>query len=375
MSVFGQGLSVGLTDVTAVATPLARAHAIGALVPQIGSQTEQTAETSTDGETVTGAETCGPITLPADIPVIDLASACSAVEASIGGAGPAGSATGRVDHLAVSATDLLGTLGDLGLPVETTVDDAVAQLLAGLAPLFDTLDDAGLDAESLVQSLLDAISDGGDLVSIDLGPASSATTTDAGSVLANGLAQGAVVRVLDRALLQLPPVLTIEVGAAGSHASADRASGAAVASVDPSLVRITVAEDIATLLGLPENVIEVAPGQEVCLPLPDPLGSCVSVASGRILATPDGGQRAESEGVSLRLLTGLPEGGVVLGLAATSAEAVAVPVQAPLTPAVEVPESPALPRTGGDAGPLPLAAAVAALAAGLAARGARRARA
>jgi hypothetical protein len=274
---------------------------------------------------------------------VQLAVACGTAAANITN-GLAGTLTSAgVADLSISATSLLETTPLAELPVQETVD----QVLGGLAPVFEVVNQLGLDAESLVGDLLDGITQGGDLVRVQLGPSSSSTVNETAAAVAAGRAQGAVITVIDRSLLSLPPVLTIEVGAAAADARTDRSTGAAEATITPALVRVTIAQDIATALGLPTNVIEVAPGVTQCLGLPAPLDSCITVAGGRVVDTADGGKRAESEGVGLQLLTGLPGGGVVLGLAATSAEAAAVPAE--LTrqegPA-PVAAPPALARTG-----------------------------
>jgi hypothetical protein len=273
-----------------------------------------------------------------------------------------------VATVAVSATELLNDTPLSEIPLQGTVD----QVLGGLTPVFDGLGELGLDAESLVSELVAGITQGGNAVVVELGPSGATSGATDPSTTAAATAQGAVIRVIDRSVVQLPPVLTIEVGAATATASADRTTGDATTTVEPALVSVTVAPDVADSLGLPTDPIVVAPGQDICIPLPDPLQSCITAAGGRTVDTEDGGKRAESEGVSVRLFTGLPEGGIVLNLAATSAEAAAA---APVVAPVEAPrESEALARTGAQV-PLPLAVALGAAGiAGLALVGASRRR-
>lgn len=361
LHLLGQSLTVGLNEVAVDGTPIASAHAVGALLPGLGLVGEERADASNPGD---GQPTCSPLTLPAELAVLQLSVACGNAAA---GADPRASTSAGVASLSVSATSLLNDTPLSQIPVQETVD----QLLGGLAPVFEVVEQLGLDAESLVSELLTGITQGGEVLAIDLGPGTTSASGGATNTLAEGLAQGAVIRVIDRALLGLPPVLTIEVVASGTRVEADRTSGQAVPIVDPALVRVTVAPDIAALLGIPGQ-LEVAPGQEVCLPLPSPLESCITVAGGRVLDTADGGKRAESEGVGLRLLTGLPDGGIVLNLAASSAEAAAVvpelPRQEPAT------ATPTLARTGiEDATPVALGLAAAGLT-GLAVLGATRRR-
>lgn len=362
VNLFGQGLTIGLAEVDAISVPRAAAHAIGAAVPGLGIFGEERAAVSgadqSDGD---DQPTCSPIVLPPEVPVVDLAVACGTAAASSAAADPLTTTSAGVAHLAVSATELLNDTPLAQLPVQETVD----QILGGLAPVFEVVEQLGLDAQSLVSELLSGITQGGEVLAVDLGPGTAGTTSTDSRGTATANAQGAVVTVIDRALLGLPPVLTIEVSAAAAEAVSDATTGAAEGTVTPALVKVTVAQDVATLLGLPTNVIEVAPGQSQCIPLPAPLESCITVAGGRVVDTADGGKRAETQGVGLQLLTGLPDGGIVLNLAATSAEAAALAPELARQDG-PAPQQPALARTGFDSS-LPLALGLgAAGAAGLA---------
>lgn len=354
LSILGQGLTIGANEVAVDGTPVATASAHGALLPGLGLVGGEQADLANPGD---DQPTCSPLTLPGELTFVELAVACGTAAAA---EGPSAAATAGITSLSVSATNLLNDTPLSELPVQDTLD----QVLAGLAPVFDVVEQLGLDAESLVSDLLTGITDGGDVVTVELGPAAAIAAAEGETgVAAQGAAQAAVIEVVDRSLLNLPPVLTIEVGAAAARVEADRTTGTATPVIEPALVRVRVASDIAALLGIPE-VTEVTPGQDICLPLPDPLASCITVAGGRTLDTEDGGKRAETEGVGLRLLTGLPGGGIVLNLAAASAEAAAA---APVQPAPQ--ETPrqegSLPRTGVEDN-LPLALALAAVgAAGL----------
>ena len=362
LSLLGQGLTIGLSQAGVDGTPAATAYAAGALLPGVAFG-EESADIANPGD---GQATCSELTLPPDVAVLDLAVACGNATAA---AAPTATSSAGVASIAVSATELLNDTPLSAIPVQSTID----QVLTGLAPVFDGVSELGLDAGSLVSELLAGITQGGDVVAVDLGPSGATAGATDPSATASATAQGAVIRVIDRALLQLPPVLTVEVGAAAATATVDRATGVATTEIDPALVRITVAPDIATILGLTQNVIDVAPDQDICIPLPEPLQSCITAAGGRTIDTEDGGKRAESEGVSLRLLTGLPEGGIVLNLAATAAEAAAA---APVAPPAETPrQAPALARTGAEV-PMPVAVALGALGiAGLGLAGASRRRA
>src|SRR5581483_12082982 len=105
----------------------------------------------------------------------------------------------------------------------------------------------------------------------------------------------------------------------------DRTTGEATVAFEPSLVKVTLADDIAAVLppGVP-NPLTVTPGQTVCLPLPDPLQSCITVGNGSQSKLADGTTHAEAAAVSLQLLTGLPGGGVQASLARTVVEGLVV---------------------------------------------------
>jgi hypothetical protein len=353
LSLFGQGLTVGLSQTAVDGVPSATSYAVGALLPGLPAG-EERADLANLGD---GQPTCSELTLPPEIQVVDLAVACGNATAAAGEDGPGSTSSAGVATISVSATELLTEtpLADVAaqLPVQETVD----QLLGGLAPVFEVVSQLGLDAQSLVPELLGGITQGGELVRIELGPSTATSGASGTSTTASAGAQGAVIHVVDRALLSLPPVLTIEVGASAARVVAERETGTATPEIDPALVRVTVAEDIANLIGLPAEArsVEVALDQDLCIPLPEPLQSCITVAGGRVVDAEDGGKRAESEGVSLRLLTGLPGGGIVLNLAASAAEAAAA---VPETPR-QAPEPPAeaLARTGIEDN-LPLAAAL-----------------
>lgn len=349
LNLLGENLTIGLTDTSADSSVRAVAHAVGALVPALGLVGEENSEATADGQSVGDDQpTCSALTLP-EMPVLDLSIACGLSAVSINEGNAVTRGTAGVASVAVSATSLLNDTPLAELPIQETID----QVLGGLAPVFEVVNELGLDAESLVSELLAGITQGGDLVRVTLGPSEAGTSTDSVLALGSAAAQGAVIEVIDRGLLGLPPVLTIEVGASGASVEADRLTGAATPVVDPSLVRATIAPDIAAILGIENNVIDVAPNTDLCIPLPAPLESCITVAGGRTVDTPDGGKRAESEGVGLRLLTGLPGGGVELNLAKSAAEAVAV-APAPVLPAAPEAPTPVLARTGGSA-PMALA--------------------
>src|SRR5205823_11079985 len=149
-------------------------------------------------------------------------------------------------------------------------------------------------------------------------------------------------KVLPRTTLELDPVITIEVGASSNTVDVDRTTGVATVHFDPSIVRVTFADDVATALDLgANNPIVIAPGQSQCLGLPAPLDSCITVAGGTQGKTDEGGTHAEAAGVSLHLLTGVQDG-IRLDLANTAVEGFAK-----TDVARDIPATPDLARTGG----------------------------
>lgn len=357
LKVFGTGLTLGLSDASLSSTPDATGHGLGALTPA-GGVTEQTVKATADGQTVGSKDvTCSPLSLP-QVPIVSLSTACSSALASISGGLPTASSTGQVAKVGIGAG---GILDQVPLaPVQSQVD----QIVSTLQPLFDTLQNAGLDVHSVLDDLLTAITDGGDLVSVELGTSVSNVTSAAPSVTAEANAPAAKITLLNRDKLPvpLPPVVTIETGSGAAKVVRDRATGAATPTFDPALVRVTVADDIAKALSLPTNTVQLAPGQTFCLPLPAPLGdSCVIAASGSTDKAADGGVTAKAAAVQLDLLKGLPNGGVHFALAEATAGVsgkVAQPATAAAAPAT--PDTPrTLPRTGGGL-PVP-AGAVAAM--------------
>ncbi|MEY2420405.1 MAG: hypothetical protein QOI95_472 [Acidimicrobiaceae bacterium] len=338
LKVFGQGITLGVTHAENASDPHSASSGLGALVPgiddnQVATSAAANSETPSDDH----PEACGPISLPPDVPVVDLVTACSAASALVANGFP-----GSVGDATVSKIDVNGNavLGQVAGPLNQPIGD----LLTGLQPVLDAVNDAsGVDAESLLNEIISAITEDGDLVRITLGPSRSTSGADALTETATASAQGAVIEVLPRDLLELDPVLTIEVGAASNTITIDRSTGLATVDYSPSIVTATLASDIATALGLSDaqRTVSVAPGQSQCLGLPAPLDSCITVAGGTKSTDDQGVTHANAAGVSLHLLTGVQDG-IRLDLAATSVEGVGA-----LETSREAPP-PDLARTGGS---------------------------
>ena len=340
LQLFGQGLTLGLTHADVASDPKASGRGVGALLPGPTAVTEEKYDATADGdnEGTANPPVCGPISLPANFPVVSLSTACADATAAIGGGLPTSTADGVVATADVNANQVLTPLGD-------QVNAPVGDLLAGLQDVFKAVkDNANIDAQTLLDQIIAAITTDGDLVQITLGPARSTSSATGDTVSAGAFAQGAVIKVLPRTSLELDPVITIEVGASSNTVDVDRTTGDATVHFDPALVRVTLADDIATALGLQaNNPIEIAPGQSQCLGLPAPLDSCITVAGGTQGKTDEGGTHAEAAGVSLHLLTGVQDG-IRLDLANTAVEGFAntdVALDAPPSTTAD------LARTGG----------------------------
>jgi hypothetical protein len=338
LQVFGQGITLGVTHAENDSDPKSAASGLGALVPAIGNQVERAATASADAPSDDQPQTCGPITLPAAFPLVDLATACSAASALVADGFP-----GSVGDASVATIDVNGNavLGQVAGPLNQPIGD----LLNGLEPVFDAVNEAtGVDAQSLLNEIIAAITQDGDLIRITLGPSRSTSGADALTESATASAQGAVIEVLPRDLLELDPVLTIEVGASSNTITIDRNTGKATVDFLPSLVRLTIASDIATALELVDgaNVIDVPVSVVPMCFLPAPLESCIKLAGGTTSTDDQGITHAQASGVSLHLLTGVQDG-IRLDLAKTSVQGVGA-----LDASREAPsDGPPLARTGG----------------------------
>src|SRR5437868_4577738 len=171
--VFGQGLTLGVTHAENASDPASAALGLGALVPVIGNQVAQTAAATTDAPSEDHPQACGPVTLPADFPVLSLSTACSAAKAIIDGGFPNSVGDASVASIDVNANAVLGQVtGPLNQPI--------GDLLTGLQPVLDAVNQqSGVDAQSLLNQVIAAINEDGDLIKISLGPSQSTSGADA----------------------------------------------------------------------------------------------------------------------------------------------------------------------------------------------------
>jgi len=355
LSVFGQELTLGATTTEVASAPKAAATGFGLASPVApAGATEATVE-GADGTDGSADEVCeGPID---QIPGLLIELACSSSQAAIAGGAPSASSTGTVGDIVVNpvAPILETPLSEVFTEVEAGLD----QLVEGLAPVLEGVDGGtGLGTQDTLQDLLDNLFDGADLVTVTLGDTESTSAVTAEAVTSECVANGATINVLGSESLGLEPVIQIVVGEAGTSVVAGRDGSKPVAEVTPALV--TVRSPL-----LPGGEASVPVGQEIEIPIPEPIGSSViRVAAGQTGVDENGNGFAEADAVSLDLLNGEAlQGGIELELASCASLAGVIPaVAAPPTTA-----PPTLPTTGSDGpNPVALASAVALAGGGLA---------
>ena len=135
---------------------MAAAKGIGALVPGIGNQTEQSVLANSQQPLDQATQTCGPVTLPSDFPAIDLATACSDATAAVENLLPRSNANASVASIDVNGNQVLG-------PAATPVNQPIGGLLTGLQPVFNAVNQTGIDANSLLDQIISAITQDGNL--------------------------------------------------------------------------------------------------------------------------------------------------------------------------------------------------------------------
>ena len=345
----GNQVSIASATANADSSPAASATGAGFFSPQ-HTEGATSAEVTEDGQQDGSTEpVCSDLEAPPEMPVLDAIGACSTSQAAIAGGLPTATATATGGVISVGVEDL--PIGDV------PIGDAVDQILEGLGPLFDGLEDAGIDADTLINELLQAILEG-DVATIEMGQATASVTEADGRVTATGNIEGAVIGLFDRGELLGGPLVTITLGESSASVTRTRATGESVPSFTPAPVTIDIADDIPLPDQFPDP-IELPPGQSQCIPLPPPLESCIT-AGGGTTETTDEEVTAKAAAVRIDLLSGLPEGGITVAL--SNAEAgIAATVPAPPTSTTSVQPTtpptapPTLPRTGGPEPWLPVA--------------------
>ena len=362
LSLFGQGLVVGRTS-SRVGPGESGAEGLALVSPVFdgGASSAVVAGTGTDGSS-------DPVCVQGfdQLPGLSLDFVCSSSQVEVTTAGASarsGSTAGRIVLNPVAP--LLQT------PLSAVLDPVqggLQTLVGALAPILGPVDDAsGLGLQSTVSELLDALLDGGDLVSITLGDSATSSALAGNLLSTTCAAEGARIDVLDLPAVggeDPPPVISVILGDVSTRVDVDTSTGTATPVANPAGVTIVVPP-----LGLNQPL---ALGQTLDIPLPEPLGtSTISITDGVRGEDEQGRSFATADSVRLDLLNGAAlMGGIELEVAQCASRAGAT-VQSAAGPAAPVaaPEAPvpALPTTGSDDGrTLAVAVAVAVAGAGLA---------
>ncbi len=344
LSLFGQQLTAGKTHADISSAPKATATGDGIANP-LAPAGQTSAEVTTDGKTDGSPdENCQGVLDQIPGLVIDLA--CSASQAQIADGAPAADSTARVGTLQLDPIDPL-----VATPLADVVDQAqggVDQLLSGLAPVLQPVDDAtNLGLQDTLGDLFTALFNGAPLATLNIGNTTASTEATADAVTSTCTASGGQLDILDPAPvggIDAPPVISVVIGDASTSVVAKTDGSTPTATANPALVTVRVPSS-------PQLAeVTVAPGQSVDIPLPDPFGSStISVAAGDTGTNDDGSTFARASGVRLDLLNGdALMGGIELSLAdCASVVGADVPLPRDEPPAVPVTAPPALPRTGG----------------------------
>lgn len=362
LSLFGQGLVVGQgsssispaasgADGLAIGTPVFDGGVSSALVQGAG----------TDGSPE-------PVCIQAfdQVPGLSIEFACSSSQVDAAATAVNAASASTAGRLVLNPLDPL-----LQTPLSTVVDPlqgGLDALVGGLELVLGPISQAsGLGLEDTVADLLDALLDGGDLLSIALGDSSTSSSL-AGNLLSTSCsAEGTRIDVLDLPAVggeDPPPVISVILGDVSTRVDVDTTTGIGNPVANPAGVTVLVPP-----LGLEQPL---ALGQTFDIPLPEPLGtSTISVTDGVRGVDEQGRSFATADSVVIDLFDGEAlMGGIELKVArcASVAGAVVEAVQqpaAPATPAAAAP-APVLPRTGADDDrSLTVAATLAIAAAGL----------
>lgn len=354
LNVFGQGLTASQTHSEVSSTPSAVATGTGILNPlsPVGaSAAADPAAGLPEGATATEGEQCGGA-LPAELSALgiaaDLACSTSSADASV----PSASSAARIGTIELNP---IGAINATPLAeVVEGVEGGVDQLLGGLAPVFQGIDEGtGLTTEQFLADLFELLLNGAPLATVTVGDTATETAATATAVTTACAAEGARIDILDAAPITVgenigvdaPPLVSVVVGESDTSVTADLASGAATAEANPAIATIR------TQLGGPLQEIVVGPGDAQVIELPAPLGNIVISAAGTIETdNEDGSKTVQASAVRVHLFEGSEElmGGIEVALADCTSVAggnVSLPREDPTT---TLPLQPLLPRTGGD---------------------------
>ena len=381
-----QELTFSTTAAAVGSEPEAAADGQAAVTPLFstpGAPVEST------GDLVTGTDCVLDEQLPAPIDLAGLELACVRTSAEVDGGSPAGAATSDEIVLDIISAELVGEVTD------AVLRPLLTELLAGLAPLLAQLEaivpDLTPSLDQLISLVLNDLSDGGNLASLEVAPTASRAT----DVEAIAEAQGIVVGLLPGLIPGIGNLATVTVGDSFASAAYDPETDevvldgeAAFLDVDLTgleLILNTLIENVGTALtsqfpppldevveGLldqalalltnldddVEELVNVTVDQLAC---PDsPLAALLCFEAGGVRELDGAGLEARgftfgegTRGIEAEVLgLSVLDETVALGIGQTSAGANGV-LATPAAPPTDGPQQP-LPRTGG--GPsLPLA--------------------
>ncbi len=351
LDVLGNKLTLGHATASVVSATEAVGLGAGQLLA-LTSPTLRSIATPARPGPASAVDRCAGVDLPAPLgTLLTLGVACGASTASFTNGLPIATGTGKVLGLSVNTGQLLE-------PINTAVG---VPLLNTVRPILDALDAAGqplnLAAGDLVKKLIEGGLSAQTLARVTLGESASKVVSEVGRISSTSTASGAEVKLLpppavgqiSEALRAVwnQPFVTITVASAKATATYDRSTGVASPTVDPSLVRIKIA-DFLNVAGLRE--VNLAPGQNLTILENTPLESTISIADGTTALSADrSAAGARADGVALHLLKGI-NGGVKLNLAHAEANVAGKP--ATVLPKVKAVEQVGeLARTGGP-GPM-----------------------
>jgi hypothetical protein len=340
LSIAGNDLTFGSNNASIDSTPKAHADGQGALIVSTsvgGSKADSPAGGATVDQGTKAAPVCGPLTLPAGLPALGLATACSYSHASTANGTPDAAAYGgSVDTLSVDTASLLGVgkpLGQLGSAVTGALTNILGQL-----PLPGGTGDS---LSTLLNQLLTG--QGAQVLSAQIGISTSSTAVTSDAITATSNSTGASLCI--GAVVPGVCLITVTVGTAGATATCTRSNHVAKPSINPAVLDIQllpaalpqlyalpgVGTVLQTLFGQ-SGSLEVAPNAKVI----DLSPLAIITPSSGTTSTTSSGASAAAASLQVDVLPGAVSGKPLLTLALSQAQAAvsckaAVPGTAPTT--------------------------------------------
>jgi hypothetical protein len=243
LSLLGTNLSIGSANVAIDSTPKAHADGAGALLAGTtvaGTSADSPAGGATVDKGTAASPVCGPLSLPSNIPLLGLLTACSYSHASTAGGLPSATAHGgSVDTLSLGTASLIGPSGPLA-PLGTLVNSLLGQLGTLLNPIPQVA-----QLTTLLQTLLN--SQGAQLLDASIGTNTSSSSAAASAITSTSTSEGVHVCLLE----PVPSVclITVIIGTAKAQAVCDRTTHVATPTVNPALVTVQLLPALFSSLG------------------------------------------------------------------------------------------------------------------------------